>query len=351
MSMDDLLSEFADQQTDQLGDLSWKEIDGIPTFQHQEVLALYAWGFDIPITTIETILALPRTSLIEDLHLILEDAVQRYEAYLEKDSDSNGAPLSLGALSFPAHAMFLLAELEDEASLDVLIQFLSSDVEMLDFWMGELETVHLWPILLRLGQNDTQKLQDFVRNHEAGVFYRGIAIQAMGQLAWHYSAKKKEVLNWFEDMFEYYLENLQDDEEGELLGNAISVVSDLRAVDLLDVIEPLFKADLVDTSVCGALFEVQGDMYEPVNNWAKAKVKTIFETYLHFNETWDAYADDDDEDDAESLVKGLSGKEKKKAEAPYNPEAQPAKKAAKPGRSDLCACGSGLKYKVCHGAD
>ncbi len=350
MSLDDLLSAFDDQQNDQVGDESWKEIGGIPKFNHQELLALYAWGFDIPKALIEAILKLPPESLIRDLHLMLEDAQARYADYLEKDTAPDGTPLALSALSFPAHALFLLAELEATESLDFVLDFLSQDPELLDFWMGDLETIHLWPILFRLGKNDLPKLQKFVRNHSAGAFYRTVAINAVGQIAWHYSGRRGEVFSWFETFFEYYSSNSKDESEKELLGDAVSVVSNLRAVDLLDIIEALFNANLVETSVCGALFEVKGDMYEPVNNWAKVQVKNIYSTYSHFTDTLDTYADEEEE--LPNLVQGgayLSSKSKKKPMASFNPNAQPVKIGAKTGRNEPCPCGSGLKFKVCHG--
>jgi uncharacterized protein len=33
------------------------------------------------------------------------------------------------------------------------------------------------------------------------------------------------------------------------------------------------------------------------------------------------------------------------------PRAEPARKDDKPGRNDICFCGSGKKYKKCHGAN
>ena len=349
--MDDLLSDWNEQQQNQEGNLVWKEIAGAPKFQNSEIEFLYAWGFDIPKEVISAILELPRASLIADLHLVLEDAKSRYEAYLAKDLEKPDTPLPLSAVSFPAHAMFLLSELESEESLGKVLKFLSQPSEVLDFWLGELDSVHLWPILLRLGKEDLPALQKYVRNHDAGVLYRSIAINALGQIAWHYSARRKEVFSWFESFFEFFLDNLEDDEETGLVGDAVSEVANLRAVDLLDTIEPLFDADLVDTSVCGTFREVQGDMYEPVNSWAKVHVKNIFETYNHFSDTWEIYADEGEEDDAELLSGGafMSGKEKKKQMASFNPEGQPVKKDSKTGRNDPCPCGSGKKFKSCHG--
>ena len=34
----------------------------------------------------------------------------------------------------------------------------------------------------------------------------------------------------------------------------------------------------------------------------------------------------------------------------HPPKRAPLRTAAKPGRNDACPCGSGLKYKKCHGA-
>jgi preprotein translocase subunit SecA len=171
-------------------------------------------------------------------------------------------------------------------------------------------------------------------------------------VAWHYSGRRKEVFTWFEALFRHYLENFQNEEDALLLGDAISEVANLRAPDLLDTIETLFREDLVDTSVCGSLLQVQGDMYEPVKSWAKMPIKSLQNMYQHFTDTWDIYSDAGDEDDAKLLAGGslLRGKEKSKGLSAFHPNGQPVTKEDKTGRNELCPCGSGKKYKKCHGA-
>jgi hypothetical protein len=350
MSMDDLLKDWNEQPQHTVGNVGWKEIPGFPTFQHAEIQLLYAWGFDIPTDAVKRILALPRESLILDLELVLQDAETRYEAYSSRDTEESPLPLSL--LSFPVHAAFLLAELGATGSLGKLLRFLGKDPAMVDFWMGDHLSEDLWIAIFKLGKDNLERIQKFVRNHDADVLARSAATYAVAQVAWHYSARRKEVFAWFESFFTYFLDHFQHDDEAELLGNTISEVANLRAKDLLELIDELFKADLVDTAVCGSLLEVQGDMYEPVNNWAKMPVKGILETYQHFTDSWDVYADQGDDDDEQLIAGGgyLSSQNKKKGLASINPNAQPVKKAEKTDRNELCPCGSGKKFKKCHGA-
>jgi hypothetical protein len=350
MSMDDLLQDWNDQQNQSFGNEAWRDIAGFPDFQNVEIQYLYGWGFDLPTPVLKAILALPSESLIADLELVLQDAEARYTAYKELDSEENPLPLSL--LSFPVHAIFMLSELKATGSLGKILRFLGKDPEMVDFWMGDHLSEDLWLVLFKLGKDNLERLQKFVRNHEADVIARSAATYAVAQIAWHYSGRRKEVFNWFESFFNYFLENFQEDDEADLLGNSISEVANLRATDLLDPIDELFQADLVNTSVCGTLLEVKGDMYEPINNWAKMPVKSIVETYQHFTDSWDVYSDPGDEEDEELLSGGayLSGQNKKKGLATFNPSAQPVKKDDKAGRNDLCPCGSGKKFKKCHGA-
>jgi Protein of unknown function (DUF1186)/SEC-C motif len=348
--MDDLLKDWNEQQQNTTGNDGWKEIPGFPEFKHPEMAMLYGWGFDIPVEAVKRILALPRETLIADLELMLQDADTRYAAYAALETEATPLPLSL--TSFPVHAAFLLAELGATASLGKLLRFLGKDPVMVDFWMGDHLTEDLWTAIFKLGKDNLERIQKFVRNHDADVLARAAAVSAVAQVAWHYSGRRKEVFAWFESMFNYFRDNFTHDDEAELLGEAVSEVANLRAKDLLEAIQELYDEDLVDTSFPGSFVQVQGDMYEPINNWAKMPVKSIVETYQHFTDTWDIYSDPGEEDDEQLVVGGgyLSSQNKKKALTSFNPSTQPAKKEPQAGRNDLCPCGSGKKFKKCHGA-
>ncbi len=350
MTMNDLLSEWNEEHPLSNGNEDWKAIPGIPAFQHPEIQHLYAWGFDIPTAVVKRILSLPVESLILDLELVLQDADDRYAAYLQREEAAK-EPLPLSLISFPVHAIFLLAELKATNSLGKVCRFLGKNPEMVDYWLADHLSEDLWLALFKLGKDNLERLQKFARNHDADWRARAAATAAVAQVAWHYSARRKEVFAWFEAFFGYYLEEFQDDDDALLLGATISEVADLRAPDLLDAIESLFNEDFVETSTCGSFLEVQGDMYEPVNNWAKRPIKSIFDVYEHFTDTWEAYSDPGDDDDAELLSGGafMQSKDKNKGLASFNPNPQLPKKEPTPGRNDLCPCGSGKKYKKCHG--
>jgi hypothetical protein len=350
--MDDLLSGWNEQHQNLKGNEAWTEIPGIPDFQHAEIRHLYAWGFDIPHSLVKTILGLPRASLIEDLHLVLDDAEKRYEAYQALNSEDR--PIDQSLISFPAHALFLLAEMNAQESLGKVLKFIGKDYTMVDFWLGDHLSEDLWQVLFVLGKENLDRLQKFARNQNIDLVARLVPVTAVTQIAWHYSGRRKEVFAWFESLFSYYLENFNDetDDDAEFLSHAIHDAAELRAVDLLDTIESLYNEDLVWEGVAGSFLEVQGDMYEPVNNWAKTPVKNIYETYQHFTDTWSIYSDTEEEESSTYVSGGayLQAKEKKKPLTSFNPETKPVKKEAGPGRNDLCPCGSGLKYKKCHGA-
>ncbi len=347
--MDDLLKDWNEHQEDTLGNEGWKAIPGVPTFQHPEIKLLYGWGFDIPPTAVKRILALPRESLIADLEMALQDAITRHAAYAALETEE--APLPLSLLSFPVHAAFLLAELGAQGSLGKLLRFLGNDPAIVHFWMGDHLAEDIWLPIFKLGKDNLERIQKFVRNHDADVAARSAATYAVAQIAWHYSARRKEVFAWFESFFTYFRDHFTHDEEAALLGNAISEVANLRAKDLLEIIDELFQEDLVETAVCGSLREVQGDMYEPINNWAKMPIKGLFDTYKHFTDTWDAYSDPGEEEELLDAGAYLSaGQNKKKSLTSFNPNAQPLKKEPQAGRNDLCPCGSGKKFKKCHGA-
>mgnify|MGYP006999945084 CR=1 FL=1 len=195
--MNDLLSEWNDEHPLSNGNEDWKTIPGIPAFQNPEIQYLYAWGFDIPVTAVKKILALPLEALIADLELVLQDAELRYPAYFERE-EAGKEPLPLSMISFPVHAIFLLAELKSTNSLGKVCRFLGKNSEMVDYWLAEHLTQNLWMALFKLGKDNLERLQKFARNQDADWRARAATTSAVAQVAWHYSGRRKEVFAWFE---------------------------------------------------------------------------------------------------------------------------------------------------------
>ncbi|MBP8074010.1 MAG: DUF1186 domain-containing protein, partial [Bacteroidia bacterium] len=200
--MNDLLSEWNEEHPLSNGNEDWKAIPGIPAFQHPEIQHLYAWGFDIPTAVVKRILSLPVESLILDLELVLQDADDRYAAYLQREEAAK-EPLPLSLISFPVHAIFLLAELKATNSLGKVCRFLGKNPEMVDYWLADHLSEDLWLALFKLGKDNLERLQKFARNHDADWRARAAATAAVAQVAWHYSARRKEVFAWFEAFFGY----------------------------------------------------------------------------------------------------------------------------------------------------
>ncbi|NJN78296.1 MAG: hypothetical protein HC803_08190 [Saprospiraceae bacterium] len=102
------------------------------------------------------ILALPHPSLIKDLENILIDSIQRSD-YIENEE-------SIISTSFPLHAARFLGFLENESSLDIILNIFRQGKDYLEFWYGEIIESFFRPVLFKLAKTKKEwdKLAQFL---------------------------------------------------------------------------------------------------------------------------------------------------------------------------------------------
>ncbi|MDR4506889.1 MAG: DUF1186 family protein [Candidatus Brocadiaceae bacterium] len=139
---------------------------------------------------IQEILDLPRASLINDLEIILEDVVRRYEYFklkVEKDGWVEEEQ------SFLIHALFLLTELNATESLDKVLQLLGENEKVLEFWFGDYLNEELWRAIYQLGNTQLEKLKQFVLKPHIDTFARSGICTAVERLR---IMNRRESLRW-----------------------------------------------------------------------------------------------------------------------------------------------------------
>lgn len=173
------------------------------------------------------------------------------------------------------HALYLLAQLRSEKSLDLVLEFLAQKQEFLDYWLHDLLLDDIWEVVYYLGRNQPKKCEAFVLNQNNTVFARLSVCTALIQIMTHHKSKKEEITRIFKKVLA--LEN----EDPDFVGLLASELLDIRDEYLRSSILRALKQQNVWPGIISA--EEVKLLYE------KKKVRTmnpldIFQRYDYFRQ-------------------------------------------------------------------
>jgi hypothetical protein len=303
-----------------------------PTFRHPEILALYEHDLKIPREKVETILALPRETLVADLRAVLEDSVTRYEYFKDREWNEN-------EMEFLLHALWLLTDLREPGTITDVLRLLRQDQERLDFWFMDILIDDLWQVVFVLGQNALDELKRFVLDTDVYMYVKSTVARAVAQMALHDPERAEEVADWFRQVFEHYLTLPEDDPEleTELISFLVNDAALLHSAALLPVIRRLYDRELVFNGICSDYDSIEREIQDIPPDRDRHRVhNNIFERYQDALTTWHYYREKYDEN------------YRKKTASFSSPRQETIKRdQPKVGRNDPCPCGSGKKYKKC----
>jgi len=312
------------------------QTDMPPQFIHIEIQQLYENDLSIDYEIVGEVLSLPRTSLIEDLEKVLEDCVKRYE-YFENLNVEQG--WNYKRETFPTHALFFLAELKSESSLDVVLNVLRQGEDLSDFWFADTGELIFSDVLFHIGKYQLEKLKSFILEKHIYIYARNAVSTAVSKIIMANPNRRAEGINWYRDVFMYLLENQEEDGliDIDLVGYIISDAMNFQAVELLPTIEQLFEAELVENLVCGDYETVKNDIL--LENMERVPLKNIYEFYEYWKPEVEQVTPSKQPNFWEnSKIFEIEDK------LSNIPTLQP-----KVGRNVPCPCGSGKKYKRCCG--
>ncbi|MEX1003672.1 MAG: DUF1186 domain-containing protein [Crocinitomicaceae bacterium] len=306
----------------------------IPEFTHEEVVSLYEIGLYIEKSQLESLLSLPRESLIHDLETVLKDSVNRF-AYFSNMAEEEGWDEE--RMNFVIHAVFLLGELKAKESLPAILEILRQSEDYLQLYFGDFLTEALWEPLYKVAHDQFDVLLSFMREPGIYTYVKTEIGQTVEQVALHQPERRLEVIEWFREVFEFYTacdveSNIIDsDVIGLLMCSAIEIEAD----ELLPSIEQLFKKGYVSIGICGDYKSVVQGMNKPSPWDRKIEILPIAERYQNITTTWAGYTD------SSTYDSNINSWEPKIITAPY------VREEKKIGRNEPCPCGSGKKYKKC----
>ncbi len=320
---------------------------------------------------LKELIALPRAELIEDCENILLDTIRRYDEFQNIEFDPD-------LYSFYCHALNFLGALKAEESIDVIFDCLKQGNEFIDFWYS----VHLADFfnhaLYQIGQNQLEKLADFVKTPYINGWAKILITDVVKQVGLAQPERRDEAITWLENIFNYILEN--EHQEGLLdilfTTELIGIFMYLRAKDKMHYIELFSQKGWLDETMFGDLEAIRTEISTEIDPYEiYPQPKDIFEYYNKNHEKRRAKSNNPTFINSMSsdsisnfgfltsmLMESILSMEEgfdefdEVEEVPNTPQQikQLASKIAAPivqkvGRNEPCPCGSGKKYKKCHG--
>ncbi|MDA3799389.1 MAG: DUF1186 domain-containing protein [Kiritimatiellae bacterium] len=316
------------------------EITEQPTFKHSEIAWLYANGLYIEKEKLQTLLQLPRKSLINDLEQVLEDSINRYK-YFSRLTDKEGWDEE--TINFAVHAVFLLGELEAEESVDTIIKVLSQSEDYIELYFGDFITSGLWEPVYKIVNQYPDKCKKYLCTSGITTYAKTMITDVFEQVVYNQPARRNEVISWFRDVINFFLNSSIEDNviDSDLIAFIICNILDFKGKELLPEIEQLFARDFVSKTICGDIKEVKKAFLWTDKYNKKKDFLSIAERYEEITSTWAGY----NEDETSSFE--LPYDDEPYYDDYYEPGETFVNTAPKIGRNDPCPCGSGKKYKKC----
>lgn len=230
----------------------------------------------------DRILAMPHDTLRRDLEQIIlfhtGETCDGIPEYLwEAD---NGSPIT--------HALFLLGEIGDEGSLDVVLETLRQSSEYSDFHFGDLMTEIYTPTLYKLGKDRLDKLMEFAKEKGLDTFNHVKIFPPVACIAYLHPERRNEVIEWFREILRFATEKLPETQyfDSELAGMMLSDLIDLKAEELLPEIKAMFDTGLVSLACCGDYEKVEKDILSlKQTHWHEYPME-IHERFAELRKRW-----------------------------------------------------------------
>ncbi len=252
------------------------------------------------------------------------------------------APAQAEGYVLHLYAMLLLARWRDSRAYRPLAELGHLDEATVDSVFGQLVHDSYGRALASCCDGDIAPLADLANDEEASVWARGAAVEALTLAALEGRTARGPAIDFLADLGAREAQLVKDKPDAgaelELLDILVSHLADLGAAELLPTIREWFAARLVDDSYADP-DDIAADIQRsPADNLARLREagRGLIDDVVRETALWPAF---------HHLPPVAL------PPIPLGTLREPIKRdEAKVGRNDPCPCGSGRKYKKCHGA-
>ena len=301
--------------------------DTKPDFENPVISLLYLYKETINRNILYQIIQLPRESVTKDLEKILFDSVARIEYHKnQNDVRSSFAPL---------HALSLLSVMQAEEALDTLLKILRQADNYYDFWYDNIFTAEFWQFIYRMGQNQLERLRDFIFEPNRYRYSRTAVCTALKHIAYYQPERREEVIKWFQESLQYMLSHQNDTDvfDHYVYQTLFDDLIDIAGKEHLALVLPLYDDSLIETLERLSVFDIKVRLSKPLSD---SLLQTLHTSIDQYYKMWQRYYNTDSNyneiktDDVEQT----------------KPQTETVTKI---GRNSPCPCGSGKKFKKCCG--
>jgi hypothetical protein len=153
------------------------------------------------------------------------------------------------------HALFILAHLRSESSLPLILDFLSQEPEVLDYWLFDAMLDEIWEVLFALGADQLNQLERFILNSHNSLLSRLAVCTALVQIGLYYEEKKSRVAEIFADVLRL------EGEDPDFMGLVISELMDFKH----EALQPAILAALAKNDVWSGIISA-AEIHESYQN-------------------------------------------------------------------------------------
>ena len=263
------------------------------------------------------------------------------------------------SFDFCLHALYLLKEIEAEESLSVLLEFLRQPEDLLDFYTLDTLADNFWQVIYVIGKNQTNKLAAFLKEPLNYTFARSEVSAAFAQIVQHSPEKRVEIVDIYRDLLRFFISNQQDQTiaDNTVVNLMIGDIMEFKGKELLPEIKNIYAADMQDESMNGDLQDVIDDIEKLSSEEEKyiffKRIENYFELVAEFAgfDDFDDFKPEDEDNESEDIYTDWEEAEEDTTDYFYSGSKPYVRDIPKVGRNEPCPCGSGKKYKNCHGID
>ncbi len=299
-------------------------------FVHKAIEELYNHNDYLEKEMTDRILALPRETAIADLEQILYRTLFEYT---DEDYDRNNY------FSLP-HAVWFLYAFRAMESMPIASYILQLDDETAEYWYGDILTENTWPLFFVFLEHDAAPLLQILYQPNLEASSKVALLEAMEQLAHHYPDRRNEVIGWFGNLLQFYIDNSDDENilDTGMTGFIEYSLLNLRATELLPKLRILHETENIDEMMNGDYEEVETEMLSKYNRKDKQTLPTIYDLATNEKRFMENVSRSSEVEDR-----------RKETETMLPPSFEEETPMPKVGRNDPCPCGSGKKFKKCCG--
>jgi Protein of unknown function (DUF1186)/SEC-C motif len=278
---------------------------------------------------LEEMLNLPRESAIEDLVGVIQHAIF--------DIDDEEWEYDFSVI----HALLLLSHFRAEEKLPFLLKLFSVSDDWIEEMIYDFLTEDLPLVFYYCGQNQVPVLSNFIKDFSAkNVYAKSAALDAMILIARKDPDRKPEIQQALHDLFDFLLsqeneELIQTDDFYFACSDLCGAVMGFGDQHFFEKAKMLYERDWVDPFMFGVWEEYEKDFNESIGIKFYPNIRAWYQEV------------------GKSRDQSLKKKDLFTAPKPKvissTPGHNSVKAEPKIGRNDPCPCGSGKKYKKCHG--